>query len=248
MNIKPALKYKLKENLKGMGSFYIIIYLIMILSATMVIVKSDVEISNFNGMELSTWVFMFVIGLNSFKADFRLFLQNGISRKSLYVSSILSLGILSAIMVVIDFVNLMILKSISGVGHRNIYEILFNKSLSWTSVADNMICLLWNIVIIFTAAMAGFLITLVFYKMNKFAKTIVGFGVPILLFVGLPIVNVTFLNDALGKFIPKMIGFLLGGANNPAPYNMIVVSAVICIVLAGISYLIARKATIRQQD
>lgn len=94
-----------------------------------------------NGLEVSAFIFLFVIGLNTFKENFGMFLQNGVSRKTIFAGKLLSTCAVCAIMAVV----LEVLASLAklGSGYRDIqlgtlYEMLYSDRMA--SISPRTYC------------------------------------------------------------------------------------------------------------
>ena len=91
--MKSAMIYQISEMKKPLLIYYAIIFFLLLASflTTEVFLHISANGTTINGIEISSMIFIFVCGLNSFKEPFRMFLQNGLSRKTLFLSYLCSL-------------------------------------------------------------------------------------------------------------------------------------------------------------
>ncbi len=126
--MNKAIKYQWSDVKRTLCIYYSIIVLVVAFFFIVGrVTKNDGETySSFNGLEMCTGIFLFVLGLNSFKEQFFMFLQNGISRKSIWKSRVVYSLSLCAVMAVAD----MILMAIGGLFHRMQPNLYFTSVLA----------------------------------------------------------------------------------------------------------------------
>ena len=91
MNLKAALRYRIKDTRTGLLWYYGILIVLgtalfalgMFLSARYGLGGANISIWAVSGV---TAFYLFIVGLTSYKADFFYLLQNGISRRTHFVS------------------------------------------------------------------------------------------------------------------------------------------------------------------
>jgi hypothetical protein len=220
MNIKPVLKYQLQEAKKPLIIFYFSVFAVILLFFILNTSRTGSDAS-FSGMDFASIIFIFIMGLNSFKTAFYLLSANGISRKTLFTGFILSAVPICGFMAIIDtllgyvfslFINYRSL-------FYQIYNLRYGKEYNlFQFLGESFI---WSF---FTYAMfiiIGFLITVLYYRMNKITKIFVSVGVPIFFTSILPAVDTAIFK---GFIITKMISlfqFIFGDSN---PYISILFS------------------------
>ena len=142
MNIKISVKYQFQDITRALIIFCGIL-LILILTLFIPGLQGTT-----NGLEISAFIFLFVIGLNTFKENFGMFLQNGVSRKTIFAGKLLSTCVVSAIMAVVLEVLSCVAKL--GGGYRDIqlgtlYEMLYTERMASISpvlvVVENLLML-----------------------------------------------------------------------------------------------------------
>ncbi|WP_343249602.1 hypothetical protein [Diplocloster hominis] len=241
MNIKISVKYQFQDITRALIIFSGVL-LILILTLFIPGLQGTT-----NGLEISAFIFLFVIGLNTFKENFGMFLQNGVSRKTIFTGKLLSTGAVCAIMAVV----LEVLASLAklGSGYRDIqmgtlYEMLYSDrmaSISPILVAVENLLLLFCCCFAFT--MAGYLITITYYRMGKQWKLLISVGLPVLCFVLLPIVDVM-LNGVIFQFLFRAF-IILSGLQVGNPYIGMLSALVASAIFSGLSWLLLRKAVVK---
>lgn len=249
MNMKSAVKYQFLEMKKSVVVYYAVIYAIYILLIVSLglYVGGNTEGSNIGGMEFSTIIFIFILGLNSFKESFRMFLQNGLSRKTLFKSFILSITLVSILMAFVDIFNALLVNIISN--YNSMYLQIYGQrySESTSVVAKYLEGFLWSVFIYIAFAMLGYFITILYYRMNKKLQLIVSIGVPVFWIILFPYIDYNLAKGALSTSIKNFIIFATGFKNGINPYYFITSSIIGSIVLGILSYILIQKAVGKKQ-
>ena len=198
-----------------------------------------------SGFELTFMIFTLVTGLVAFREAFRFFQQNGISRKNQFIGWSISLAALSLLEAVVSLVMELILRQFFH--YRGVYSQLY-QPLRYP--APTLLFLAQELLWIFAACLvlgwAGFAITLLYYRLPKTGKILVSILTPGTLFILLPMADKPLLRGGyswlLQKFSMLISGYLPNGIYPMVP----VVTALVCsVLLAGISWLMMRRAEVR---
>lgn len=227
-------KYLMRDNLKATLIYYGII---LLLSVSMIFLSylqynSSREVP-FGGFGFSALVFIFIVGLNSFKANFRFMQANNITRRRFIIASIISLMSIAALMAFIDAAMNGILAQV--VAYDNVFAALHGSS----SLIVNFI---WCFALFSLAVSGGWLITIIYYVCNNFMKILVSIA-PIIVIVLLGILdNMT--GGIIGRGIKSFILAALGiTSGNPfvAVFSFFVGTA----IAFGLSYIIVRRVSLK---
>lgn len=257
MKYKSAVTYQLIDMKKPVFIFYVILLCILIFGfivprGNMVSINgsSGNGSSGFSGIEFATVIFLFVCGLNSFKELFRLFMQNGISRKTIFVSRIATMLAVCTGMAVIDKIVLVLGKFISGINLRIIYkglfEMIYAKQVNQiSSLQMHFEGFFFNLCLYLAAMSIGYFITIGFYRMNKTAKIVVAISVPMVLFSGIPFLDAALLNGVMMNALHNASSFAFGFQNGGNPYFGIVTLLLISTVFCIFSWLMVQRAVIK---
>lgn len=242
MKIKRTLQYYLRECLRPTGIYYLVMVALMLIIFIFGKALGLEESLSISGMETSSWIFLFVLGLNLFKPQFRLLVQNGISRRTQLFSFILCALIISLGVAVID----------------SIYPLLFGAALDYSSLfrvtydegaAITFQSVLWSTLLNFAAMSVGFFITTLFYRMNKAVKILVCVGVPVLLFVVMPVLEVFIPGFRLFTSMMKFFLWALGidiATGAVHIWRAFCSFAVLAVASNGLSWLLTRRVTMKE--
>ena len=237
MNIKISVKYQFQDITRALIIFCGIL-LILILTLFIPGLQGTT-----NGLEISAFIFLFVIGLNTFKENFGMFLQNGVSRKTIFAGKLLSTCVVSAIMAVLSCVAKL------GGGYRDIqlgtlYEMLYTERMASISP---VLVVVENLLMLFCCCLAfmmvGYFITIAYYRMEKHWKLLISVGLPVLCFVLLPIVD-TVLGGVIFLSIFRVLMFATG-LQFDSPYICMLSALTVTAVFSGLSWLLMRRAVVK---
>jgi len=257
MNIKPAIKYNLNNFRKSLSIYYLVIVLFYIFSLIMgVVVEGQ---STMNGTDIIAGGFLFIVGLGSFKDEFHMLIQNGVSRKTTFVAYIMNLGIAAALMTVIELILEAVFSGITSItGIDNVrfglmFESIYAGRYAGTGVFLRTVeTFLWVAALYLALGMLGFFITNLYYRMNKTLKIIVSVGVPSIIFIGFPIVN-NFMGNKLveagGRLVLFILGYPEGGSpysSDATPYHMILFCLALFVICGGLAWLLMRRAVTKK--
>ncbi|MFA9378543.1 MAG: hypothetical protein ACERKZ_17645 [Lachnotalea sp.] len=254
MNQSTAFRYQLTQHKKSIILFYLIlfwgilsIYLGMIVAFSQDGVSGSGQIS---GYEISSAIFLFVAGLNSFKDNFGMLLQNGVSRKTILKSRILVTITIGCIMSVIDNIFMVILKYIPRYGVNldtvSLYEQVYGqRDTNLSAWQMHLKCYIFTVLMYITFMAIGYLITLLFYRMDKRGKIAVGAGVPVVLFLILPNIDFMFFQGRITSTISNFIDLAFGLKNHNSIYAMISFSSLF-ILFSAFSWVLLKKAMVKK--
>lgn len=256
MNTMASYKYQLVDHKKSVIIYYFVLLSLMLLIITsfaVAVVQEDGTISGsaINGMDMATGIFLFVTGLCSFKEPFGMLIQNGISRKRIYLGRLYATITLAFGMAIIDTVIFLIFKSIANISKytlycSSLYEQLYRiHTNELSSVRLHVEGFIFDFLFYITCISLGYLITNVFYRVNATGKVLLGAGVPVLLFVIYPIIDGTILNGRISMAIVKGFDFAFG-LTKQQPGHMFITSILAFITFSGLGWLFVRRANIKE--
>lgn len=241
MKTKSIVKYYLYEVIPSFIVFYGIMLLALI--ATLIGYRLSGGKIYTSGIELASIIFLFVLGLNLFKSQFYFLIQNGVSRKANLIGFIVSTFIV-IIFAIIDTFSSVIMHNL--IGYESFYNILYSSTAQSYGLIYILNSTLFLTVMYGASLMLGYFITTLYYAMNKAMKIIVSVGVPVFLFIGLPIIEF-FLNVDIGGKIVYIILNMLGIYDGSTNILYPVLSCIaIYIVLSLFVYLLTRKISVKE--
>lgn len=247
MNTKASFLYQLKEHRKSLIIYYIVIlcvFALIFISNASLDIGSRTEL---NGLDAATVIFLFVAGLNSFKENFRMLLQNSVTRKSVWLGRILASLAVCVLMAAADRVLILLLKAAASLltgnlsGYSLIEDIYPAAAARLSAPAMHAAGFLLDLSLNISAAALGFMVSLLFYRLNKTGKALVGAGVPILLFVVLPAFdNAAQLLLFIGRTFDQAYGLTAGN-----PWIAMLTGAVLFLTYSALSRAMIAKAAIK---
>jgi len=247
MKTKPVLKYLLSDYKSVLLIMYLCAYVLAVLLG---VSTSKLENSWCGGLEFISIITLFVLGLSSFKPYFKLFSANGVSRRTIFYSAVAGLGIIAAIMALIDTLNTLLFSHFANYQSmfRQFYYHNMLSSSQWAaySVSTLIQQLLWSIFAYFWIAMIGLLITTLYYRMNKGLKIAVSVGVPVLWLFVLPSLDQHLWGNRLSHIMQTFFNFAWGYSNGYNPYIGMASMLVFAAVTAAFSWLLIRRAGVKQ--
>lgn len=241
-SIKIA-KMNFIDIIKAIGIYYIsLIAVLMVLFSIGVI--SD-EHNSISGLEVSTMIFIFVCGLNSFKESFYFTQSNNISRKTFLKGTLLTSLSIGILMAIIDFIINRIMNlfmpspSLYDMGYTTLRN-LNNLGLHSQWVQSNSILTIINtillaFVIYCFAYILGLVINMIYFRADtimKIAISVIGGGLLI-----------TWISTDLSIAPLKVIL----GINAPNVYIGILTLFVICGILTWSVYLLIKNAEVGER-
>lgn len=199
-NILKVSKYILRDARSALLVYYAITLVIALLFSglTMNALKSG-RTTSLGGFGLSAAIFLFVLGLNSFKSNFQFMQSYNISRRKFYFSSVMALSTLALIMTIIDVVFNNVLGAL--LPYRGIYEQLYHNSFF---LAD----ILWTFGLFFFVINLGWFITVLYYRGNRFTNTLVSITPSLVIVVLIIIDKLT--DIAVFENVINFVGLALG--------------------------------------
>lgn len=248
--IRAAYRYQLADHKKSILIFYCVIFalLAMMFVGTVTVSTSSGD-SIVGGMDAATPIFLFIAGLCTFKEPFYMLLQNGISRKSIFLSRLLVVLTISCAMAAVDKIVLLTGKAISLLNGSfrcvSLYEeIYILQPFHGSPVLLHLHIFLFDFLMYFMFAAVGYLISLLFYRLNKAGKIAVGAGVPVMLFIVLPIVDAVYFNLKItytyGRFMDTVLGI-----SSVNPYAAMLTFAVSSVIFGAFTWLLLRRAPVK---
>lgn len=237
MRIKSAFKYQMSEVKKPIIIYYIVVVSLLLLAFFGALwlrqwsgSTANVHVDNY-GFGGASVIFLFILGLNAYKSTFHMLIANGVSRKTMFISFALmalsvSVGMMAAD-ALISQISTHALNSFVHITTRFEYA-GFGMGLLWMFCGN------------FAAIVIGYLIAVLYYRMNKPVKLLVSIGIPVFFLIILPIFDMYFFRGAVVNALLEAIRFLSGvSTNNP------LIGIASALVLGGLAYLAIRRAPVK---
>lgn len=228
--ILKVTKYQLRDYRKAVGIYYSII-LILALGWIIAMLNTNVKgYANFG----STGIFIFILGLNTFKNSFKFTHANNVSRKRFYYGTMIAIVIVSLFMAFADTIFTSIFLEIGN------YKSNFQQIYNSVSFVDNFF---WSFGLLLFATILGWFITMLYYRANNILKIIISI-MPVIIIIIFSYINTLF-NGKVFKSLISFLGSIMGVTGNVNPYNAVLSFTIGSIGLLALSYLLIRRAPIK---
>ncbi len=247
MKLKPAFIYQLNDCKKSIIAYYLTLASLIIISIVIMAVhwfgSRGNGVVSFGGIDFATAIFLFVVGLNSFKELYFFLTQNGISRKTLFVSRLLAFAATAAGMAVIDRLVSLVLAYTASLEVGITVSSVFNQIYNITGITA--MSLLYSILLNMLALMAGYFLTILFYRLNKLGKVAVGAGVPVFFMIVLPVFDTFVTHNQISRAIQRVM-YAIFQPMLVHPWYAALIFAVGTALLALFSWLLMRRAIVKK--
>ncbi|MPW26158.1 hypothetical protein GC105_10190 [Alkalibaculum sp. M08DMB] len=254
MNLKVAYKFQFAEHKKAIIQFYLIIVCIFL--ALHIFVGISVTNDNnvpgqFNGFDSSSAIFLFVLGLCTFKESFHMMIQNGISRKTMFIGKVLTMISVGIVMALIDKAIVLLDKLASGVSSemlilQSLFEQIYQTRVEYiTTFQMHIESLIFNICLFMSFIAMGYFITILYYRLPKYGKIAISIGVPAGLFIILPVIDSIVTNGEIIHMIVNTLDFAFGFSNQ-TPSHAIITFFSMFIVFMGLSWLLIKRIEVKE--
>lgn len=247
MKLKSIVKYNLNSLKNSITIYYAIFITVCVF---LILISRNSKGSSSSGLEISSAIFIFIAGLNSFKEDFYFMKSNNVSRKGFLYGTAISMIPVVLCMSIIDIA----INRIYNIFMKcpTIYDMIYTnlRSNEWYSttnwIQSNSIETLFNTFLlqstVYIALFSlGFSITIIYYKCNNFMKVVVSV-VPVALFMLLNVMAITY-----PSFAYKINNFFttISGWDTQNSYVAALACIILYIILMGVSRVLTRKAIIK---
>lgn len=244
MKTLKVVRYNMSSVAKSIVLFYSILAAMTIITMVIAIVAETDEI-NSNFIDMSSWVYSMVIGVVFFTEYFKMYLQNGISRKTMFKGYILTFGAFAAGLAVIETLFALLSTKLTFI--KSMLDLVYGQRFGNIPFALQILeAFLIYFAVGFFALFFGLFLGILFTKLSKVMKAVipVSFSLGIILLMTL---DGRFWNWAVAGWFGEAFKFMGGFAysSEGMPYFLIVS----CICIAGVfslfSWLMMRRATLK---
>lgn len=245
MKYLNMVKYRLFDMKDSLIIYYIIILTIQFGKCIVIIQNKDKLVVP--EVFVATAIFLFVAGLNSFKPQLKFFTQNGFSRQNIYWSFTAFLPI-TILIAVVDYAIYSIqlfagvLLTHETVTYADYCPLKFNGTFGNAQAV--LITILTNALIYAAVMSLGYMVSAMFYRLNKIGKILVAVTIPSALVFTSIISEISGIDGPLISFAKAM---LFG-----SPYKIHYLGHFVCVLVLSVvlflsaSHLLIRKAPIKQ--
>lgn len=253
MKLHAIYKYQLADHRNAVLIFCAVILAVMALVPMQITFSSDIlttnESSQIAGLDMAPAVFLFVCGLNAFKENFLFALQNGISRRTLFINRLYVALTLAVGMAFFSLLLLVLGKTIespaSGIAYSSLLSMIYQSpgTASFSGLFEYLNSFLFLTVLFIAAQALGYFITVALYRMDKKQKISYIVGFYIVVFVVLPLIDM-FISGQISTFLLKFLDLSMGiSAHNPliGMLSLLIFS----MIATGLTWVLIRKTGIK---
>ncbi len=246
MSFNKAFKYGVLANTRPVTIFYTVVVALYLVFIVTSFFSPGGAVS---GMDMASLIFLFVFGITSFKENFYMLLQNGVSRKNMFLGTVSSLFVISVFVAVVDTVLALILGLVPAEKFTlaSLFQQLYGMSQYSDSSTFAVCCheIAWNSMMKFAFACIGLFIGCAYYKMNALLKTLVSCGVPCCFLLILPLIDLALPRINIYGKIKDAFLFFFGFSDGVNSYQCVLCCLVLSIVVSGITFLMLRKTSVK---
>jgi len=246
-NLKLA-KYNIKSSFKPIIIYYCI--LITVITCLAILNKFSAENNESSGIEFSSMIFLFVIGLNFFKENFHFTQANNISRADYLKSVVIAILPIALVMSILDVIinrvfNLsMVCPTFYDMTYapgfiNDINKRVWIQSNSIGTLSRTVTFLFASYIVVFAL---GLLITMIYYKCNKIMRILVSLSPIVIIAIG----GIIF--EGSSKFENNVVDFFMNifGLNTFNSYMAVMTLICLFIILMTFVYMLVRKAVVKR--
>lgn len=188
-------------------------------------------------MDIMSFLWVSIVGAIGFFYYFKFLLINGFSRKNIFIICMAALLFLALCWTLLTFIFMIFINELN-ITMFNLFYLLFPQS-------NYGVLFLWLLFTTSAFALFGLFITLILYRAGKKVRwgllAGVSLIVPLVFLINYASKGTFF--KGLGKFFINIFGF---AGTTPNPFIFIATMAVIMVICLGCSFLLIRKAQIKE--
>lgn len=251
MKLKQSIRYQLADFIGPVIVYYGVVVALHVV-ACLAWIFGSIRFYMGAGLSAFSTVFLFICGLCSFHDNLPMHLQNGVSRKTMYIAWLAVTGIVSAFMAAADTVLAVLINLLDlpiwGYGSANLFFTLFDlDGLAFgQTLVNTLFSILFSFVLLALAMTLGYFIVVFFYRLPVKLRIVVGACAGFLLFFGLPgakILDTNLLGEGLRAFFRQYLEPVLEFIWEN-PFALMGTWAVAAVVLSALSWLLMRRTAV----
>ena len=245
--MRCAVRFGCRNYFKGAGVFLGAMVLISLFFGVLVPNLGGSGTSFFSGGGIMSAFFLFVLGIAGLRENLRMFLQNGVSRRTSFLAELTVLAVTAAALALLGEVLMSLLQVISRGSDRffsaDLYQLLYMQFdvKAVLSPGQHVISGLFNFCLFLAVGLFGEFFSALFWRLNKFWTIVVGVSIPVLCnAVPWGLYWLADRTPAVMEFFAAIAWFL-----GRSPWNVMALSLLCAAALAGINWLLLRRTQIK---
>lgn len=205
--LKAAIQYECMTSFKYIWYFYAIQYAIVLLISLIVAIGTgSFDNIGSNCLEINSLIFVGILGALGYREDFRMLIQNGLTRKYIFIATVSLYLFISGIMALVDTIMGNVLHAI-----RPDYFSLYGALYGYHNVLINW---LWLFLVYMAVCFLLYLMILIINRIGKTASVCLGIalgGCVLLVFALFRFVLPDRTVAAIAEFARNAMGFMGDG-------------------------------------
>lgn len=237
--LKSIIHYECSTSLRYVWIFYVIQYMIVaFISLTVGLVIGSFEDVGTNCLEINTLIYVGVLGILGFHDDFKMLIQNGFSRRYIFIGTVSMFCFISAVMAFIDTA----VGNLIHMFNQN-YSSVYGLIYGYDHIITNW---LWLFLLYSTVCCLFFCIILTLNKLGRILSVYLGIIIGGLILLIIALFRYVLTSQMITKiiqFLMKTMGFMSNGTINhilPVFTFLILVT-----LLSSGCYLIIRRTELK---
>ncbi|MDO4276993.1 MAG: hypothetical protein Q4D16_25310 [Eubacteriales bacterium] len=239
--LRTVIQYECSTSFKYIWLFYSIVFAVVLITAVITCIGTgSTDKSGINGLEFNSVIYVGILGVMGFKEDFKMLIQNGFTRKYIFLSTFSLFVFVSGIMALVDTVVGKVLHLI-----YDSYDSIFGGLYGYGhSVFLNWF---WLFLVYMLVCCSLYLAILVINRMAKTTMIYTGVILGLTIILVIPAL-VRFVlpkefTDKVIEVLMKSMGFMTDGTIN------FIYPILLLVVIAGImsicSYYVIRRTELK---
>ena len=230
-HFNSAYNYSIRDSMKTLLIFIAVMILIFMVKS-IVISLPNITIQTAGVLEVSSTITIFIIGIVSVRENLRMFIQNGIGRRTAYFTNLSVAVTLALILSIAGELILGITQTIIASPEiLSFYQMIFNQGSIELTFAQRLASFALNFSFYVFAYIGGMLISLIFYRLSKPWNLVVAIGVPVFFIIILPLIRITTIGANIISWLSRPLHAVIDWTITSSG-NMAICTLILCIIIA----------------
>ena len=240
--LRAVIHYECATSFKYVWIFYAVMFSVVALISLIVAVSTgDMDKVGTDCLEVNSVVYVGVLGVLGFKEDFKMLIQNGFTRKYIFIATFSLFAFISALLALVDTIVGQLLHRLLANG----YDSLFGAAYGYGQPVIMNLVLLFLLYITICSVM--YLGVLAVNRLGKRLSLVVGLALLLVLVLLVPVVFRYGFSESAREdvvlFLEQSAGFMPDG--RISLINPVLAFILISGVFAAGSYLIIRRTELK---
>lgn len=203
---KMAVWYECATKMRAMGIFYAIQYTIAVIITVLLMAGLRTDNVGYSGFEVSSIVFVCIMGVFGFQEDYKALIQNGFTRRYIFLATLGMFAAMCGLMALIDTATGNLLHAFNS--H---YVAVFGNLYGYGRFLSNW---LWLTAVYLMGCSASYLVVLVIHRAGKVCTLLIGTALGSMALLVLTLLRFVASPEFIAKlaqFVMNAMGFMNDG-------------------------------------